>query len=284
MGSFLAVIGFLGFIVFIIMAIVSAFRKTGKGKKRMLYAAGCFVLLIMGAAISPDTKDTAEPANATPKVENKKEVSSKQKAADEAKKVEDAKNKAAADAKKKAEDEAAAKKKADEEAAAAKKAAEEKAKQIQPGTYEVGKDVQPGLYRTDGDISYWARLKGLSGDLNEIIANGNPIGPDVIQILPTDKAFETQGSGFWTKIDDTYKPQMLTSFGDGTYIVGRDIAPGKYKSEGGDMGYWARLSGFTGDMGNILANANPQGPTIVVIKPTDKGFQTSGNGTWTKVQ
>jgi hypothetical protein len=40
------------------MAIVSAIRKTGKGKKRMLFAVGCFVLMVIGGAISPDAKET----------------------------------------------------------------------------------------------------------------------------------------------------------------------------------------------------------------------------------
>ncbi|TWD87940.1 hypothetical protein FB550_13116 [Neobacillus bataviensis] len=44
MGSFMGVVGFLGFGVFIVLAILSALRKTGKAKKRLLIAAGCFVL------------------------------------------------------------------------------------------------------------------------------------------------------------------------------------------------------------------------------------------------
>lgn len=259
------------------MAIVGAIKKNGKGKKRILFALGFLVVMIIGSAISPDTE--SKPASTTPKAEDHKD-SSKLTDVEKAKKKEEDKKKAEDQAKKDAE---AAKKKAEEEAAAKKKA-EEDAKKIKPGMYEVGKDIKPGLYKSYGIITYWARLKGLSGELDDVLANGNPQGSDIVEIKSTDKAFETQGVGYWLPIDNTYKPEMLSSFGDGMYIVGKDIAPGKYKSEGGDMGYWARLSGFSGDLSNVLANANPQGPAIVEIKATDKGFQTFGNGTWTKVQ
>ncbi|WP_419955952.1 hypothetical protein ACN6MT_11425 [Neobacillus niacini] len=88
MGTFLAVAGFFGFMFFIITAIVSTFRKTGKGKKRMLYATLCFVVMIIGGAISPDV----EPSSATYKTEIKKddskknEVTTKQKTEDSTKK------------------------------------------------------------------------------------------------------------------------------------------------------------------------------------------------------
>lgn len=105
MSSFLDVIGFLGFTVFLIMAIVSAIRKTKKAKKWMIFAAGGFIIMLIGGAITPGAKETTGSA----KVENRNE-SAKQKAADEVKK--------------KAEVEAAAKKKAEEKAAAKKKAEE----------------------------------------------------------------------------------------------------------------------------------------------------------------
>ncbi|MEH7082973.1 hypothetical protein V7139_09600 [Neobacillus drentensis] len=105
MGSFLIGIGFLAFIVFIILGIVSAIKKTGKGKKMMLFAAGCFILMAIGGALSPDSKQTI---GTTVKEEDKKDKTvDKQNAADEAKKKEEeeAKKKADAEAKKKAEEE-----------------------------------------------------------------------------------------------------------------------------------------------------------------------------------
>src|SRR5690348_11141865 len=55
-----------------------------------------------------------------------------------------------------------------------------------------------------------------------------------------------------------------TSFGSGTFEVGSDIAPGKYKTTGPEGGlpscYWARLKNTDGDLGSIIANGNAQGP------------------------
>lgn len=76
---------------------------------------------------------------------------------------------------------------------------------ISDGTYIVGQDIQPGTYRTAGPASelvdncYWARLKGTSGELGEIIANQNLAGPGVVTIAPSDGAFETMGCKPWVR-------------------------------------------------------------------------------------
>jgi hypothetical protein len=152
-----------------------------------------------------------------------------------------------------------------------------------PGMKIVGEDIQPGLYRSEGQFLYWARLADFSGELNSIIANGNPSGPAIVEIKETDKGFESNGSGKWVLIDDKYQPEKLTEFGDGMYIVGKDIEPGTYKTDGGVI-YWARLSNFSGELDSIIANGNPDGSAIVEIAPTDVGFETSGGGTWKKVE
>ncbi|NRF94421.1 hypothetical protein HQN89_26265 [Paenibacillus frigoriresistens] len=123
---------------------------------------------------------------------------------------------------------------------------------------------------------------GFTDNMNEIIANGNPSGSDVVEIKATDKGFQTSGSGKWRLVDDRYAPTKLTEFGDGTYIVGKDIDPGTYKSDGVD--YWARLKNFSGDMNAILANGNPDGQEIVEIAASDVGFSTHGGGKWKKIK
>lgn len=60
-----------------------------------------------------------------------------------------------------------------------------------------------------------------------------------------------------------------TDFGDGTYLVGTDIAVGSYKSSGprpGGVGqcYWARLKDDSG--ANIIANNLGAGATRVTVK------------------
>ena len=67
------------------------------------------------------------------------------------------------------------------------------------GIYLVGKDVNPGTYRNSGGSScYWQRSSGTSGNMGEILANGNESGPAVVTIQPSDVAFTTKRCGTWT--------------------------------------------------------------------------------------
>jgi hypothetical protein len=71
-----------------------------------------------------------------------------------------------------------------------------------------------------------------------------------------------------------------TSFTDGTYEVGVDIAPGTYKTSGGNGCYYARLSSLDGDLQSIITNQIANGPAAITILDTDKGFTTSRCGVW----
>jgi hypothetical protein len=67
------------------------------------------------------------------------------------------------------------------------------------GTYRVGVDIQPGVYTSQGGSTcYWARLAGLSGSSDDVIANNLQSGPQVVQIAPTDAAFTTSRCGTWS--------------------------------------------------------------------------------------
>ncbi|GAA5120583.1 hypothetical protein [Pseudonocardia adelaidensis] len=76
----------------------------------------------------------------------------------------------------------------------------------------------------------------------------------------------------------------LTTFGPGTFEVGVDIEPGKYKTTGpdGPNCYYARLKTGDGSMGDILDNNNSQGPVTVTIKESDGYFETQGCADWVK--
>jgi hypothetical protein len=74
------------------------------------------------------------------------------------------------------------------------------------------------------------------------------------------------------------------SFGDGTYRVGpAGVPPGTYKAPGGGSCYWERLSGFSGELNDIIANDVATRNPIVTIAPSDAGFNTSDCGTWKRV-
>jgi len=270
-GALFVLLGIFIFFFSLIALAIKAIRK----KPTKNFKIGVIVGLAMFVGGVFMTPSNSEPVTATPV----KTVSSQN--GDKAKVEADAKAKAEAEAKaaeekKKAEEEA--KRKVEEEAK------KKKAAEYGSGMYVVGKDIQPGLYKSDEGINYWARLNGFSGELGDIAANGTPRGSAIVEIKQGDKGFETQGRGHWYKIDENYQGKLLTSFGDGTYLVGKDIQPGTYKSSEGGSGYWARLSSFSGDLSSIIANDLPQGPSIVKISPNDKGFETFGNGTWTKIE
>ncbi len=74
----------------------------------------------------------------------------------------------------------------------------------------------------------------------------------------------------------------FVTFGDGTYTVGETVKAGTYRATGpGFNCYWERLKGFSGSLDDIIANNNTGDPSVVTISPSDKGFRTSGCGTWT---
>jgi hypothetical protein len=73
-------------------------------------------------------------------------------------------------------------------------------------------------------------------------------------------------------------PPPAVAFRDGTFRVGADIAPGTYRASSPTSCYWARLRGFSGDLGDIIANANYVG--IVTIAGGDIGFLSQGCGNW----
>ncbi|MFE6526945.1 hypothetical protein [Streptomyces sp. NPDC057794] len=75
---------------------------------------------------------------------------------------------------------------------------------VGPGTHEVGKDMPAGTYRTagpsDSDLPncYWARMEDASGELDAIIANGNPEGPTTVTVN-AGEYFQTSGCSNWIK-------------------------------------------------------------------------------------
>lgn len=71
---------------------------------------------------------------------------------------------------------------------------------FEDGTWQVGIDIAPGTYKAEGGTCYWERLKGLSGQFDDIITNGTGSGQVLVTIEPTDKAFRSQMCGEWTLV------------------------------------------------------------------------------------
>lgn len=76
--------------------------------------------------------------------------------------------------------------------------------------------------------------------------------------------------------------------GDGTFIVGEDIEPGTYRSDGpqgGEVTYcsWERLSGTGRDAEDIIAAGGGSGQDAVTVKEGDVAFSTHGCRPWKRV-
>ena len=89
---------------------------------------------------------------------------------------------------------------------------EQPATSFEDGTWLVGADIEPGTYRTPADPEsncYMARLSGLSGSPDDIIMEHQGAGHDhdhVIEIEPTDAAFQTTGCGTWERVTGPVAP------------------------------------------------------------------------------
>jgi hypothetical protein len=100
-----------------------------------------------------------------------------------------------------------------------------------------------------------------------------PAAPQVDDAIPAAEAPAQSGSG-----------GPLTTFSDGTYEVGTgdgQVAPGKYKSSGGGMCYWARLKHNDGAIGDIVDNNVGQGQMILNVAKSD-GYVEIRGCTFTK--
>ena len=71
------------------------------------------------------------------------------------------------------------------------------------------------------------------------------------------------------------------TFGDGTHLIGIDIAPGVYRAPGGQWCQWFRLSGLSGDVvEDAIAYGFLETNPTVEIEATDKAFKSDRCGTW----
>lgn len=82
-------------------------------------------------------------------------------------------------------------------------------------------------------------------------------------------------------------PAPKTLMGDGTFVVGRDIAEGTYQvsvpagANGVHDCYWERTGPQGGTIDNDFISFAPQGPTITIY--AGEGFISKRCGSWTKV-
>ena len=151
------------------------------------------------------------------------------------------------------------------------------------GTHRVPQDIAPGIYRTTTYTTdcYWTRLRGFESGLEDIIASRIGSGYQVVTIGRRDAGFDSVGCGAWTA-DLSPVTESRDEFGEGTYIVGTDVAAGRFRASDGIACDWARLSGFGGTRRHVIDrdSVDSDDPPTVEIEPTDAGFTSSGCGIW----
>ena len=159
------------------------------------------------------------------------------------------------------------------------------------GTYEVGVDIEPGTYiASDAQPATckWRRLSDFtwtSGTIVETKASGQKI----VTIRNDDVGFASYGCGEWIPFvaEETSAVESPPSrFRGGSYVVGLHIEPGTYYSvprRGGGC-RWRRVSGFSGDSDQTIAEGESDDRWIVTIDADDVGFVTHGCGIWRNIE
>ena len=174
------------------------------------------------------------------------------------------------------------------------------------GTFLVGSDIAPGRYRATGstDSCYWLRLDSFGAVLSserpddwtttrlmELDEYGDTVAADrypIVDIASSDGGFFSDGCGTWSS-DLTLAATPGRDFGNGLFLVGSEIAPGRYRAiEPSSNCHWARLNHFRGELSawygwdNFAISRGRRSDVrpVVDIKASDAAFYSSGCGTW----
>ena len=152
------------------------------------------------------------------------------------------------------------------ERAPSPKVEEDKPGVIRDGTYVVGTELEPGVYRVG---HYWARLDRGQNVIDNDLNQGTC--PSLVVVRPNDAYVEIRGKAVAMEASASVDPIEEKCTG-GTFLVGKDIQPGRYRIEASGHGYWARLNAKLGTIANQLSD----GQLIVVVRPTDFALKISG--------
>lgn len=137
---------------------------------------------------------------------------------------------------------------------------------IGAGTYIVGDEIAPGLYRVSG---YFARLDAH----HSIIDNGSArSGLELVRIHDSDAYVEVGGEAMNVDLLPSVDP-IAAQYRDGTYLVGPDIAPGRYRVS--DPGGTAFAFVKNRDLSTSRSEANA-GSVIVTLTTADFALEYSG--------
>ena len=138
---------------------------------------------------------------------------------------------------------------------------------IESGTYLVPDEVAPGVYRV---LGYWATL---DEDMDIIDNDGVYEEGEFTLAVITDAASYVEISGEAVAVSEFPSYAVLEVLPPGgTYLVGADIPPGRYRISDSDYAYAARLD----ETLDIIDNEGNEGSVIITIQPGDFAFQYTG--------
>ena len=150
--------------------------------------------------------------------------------------------------------------------------------------YEVGVDISPGIYTAgsnDGRCVWF-----VVDDFNHHPAPGNLItwwktGDPIVEITPDDAGFYSFRCGSWNRREAEFAEEPAKQFGDGSYLVGVDIAPGTYTADAGEEYCdWFRTAPFGDTSPDNSGGYVSKGQQIATIFASDSSFYSKGCGTW----
>ena len=158
------------------------------------------------------------------------------------------------------------------------------------GTWRVNTDIAPGRYFTNPSSGcYWERLSGTGGTTAEILANefiGFNSAQEIVDISSSDYAFKPDSDcGTW-RLSAPVPAPAAGSIPPGRWLVGRQVPAGEYETNAQSGCYWERLSGFSGNSRDIIANdfVGDAGRQIISISSSDEGFYSDSDcGTWSRL-
>ena len=141
------------------------------------------------------------------------------------------------------------------------------AKTWSDGTYQVGTDIPAGLYKSTkvGDNASWHTASDATGSADSIIANVSVTGQCYIEV--SNGQYLTLALLTIAPADAVKSASVGSkNITDGTYLVGTDIAPGKYKGTvWGDTAYWQIASSADGTPEHTVSNDIPFAPFSIEV-------------------
>jgi DnaJ domain len=150
------------------------------------------------------------------------------------------------------------------------------------GTWLVGEEMPPGRWRAiRSRACSWRRLSSIEGSSDTVAGSGTYL---TVEILPSDAAFWSEGCGWWTQILTPPSATPTDPFGNGTWLVPLEIAPGKWQNSDSSEGCaWTQLSGLSGESSAVIASGVTHSIATMEITGGEMAFDSWGCGTWTRI-